>query len=582
MTQDAGSLSPIALFAYRRPAHLRQTLQALRVSPEAPQTELFVFCDAARDASVAGDVDAVRTLVQGELGFAAVHIVCRESNYGLARNITEGVSEVLRLRETVIVLEDDIVVSPFFLRFMNESLRVYRDSPRVGSISGYCYPVTDPVPETYFIRGADCWGWATWRDRWSEYDPDGPALLKELKERKLCEAFDFDGAMGFVQMLEDQIAGRNDSWAVRWHAGCFLRDRLILYPGRALAHNIGQDGSGTHSVGQDDTLDVTLSPTPVSVGGIATEESAVARQAICTFLRGARLSAAAAPAGIPANEPLPQPPSRKGFRGLVLRWLPAGLVQVLRRVRNRLRSRPAVQPALASEILAAPAPVSEAPPAPPPPPRYWGLHELDRQVEKYLDFDGGYFVELGANDGRFQSNTLHYEQIRGWRGVLVEPSPDLWRRCRENRSPRDHIVNAACVSFGYAGKAVRLLYSNAMSVALDVETDIGDPAAHAELGRQFLAAGETVFEFEAPARTLNSILQEAGAPARIDFLSLDVEGAEIEVLKGIDHEAFRFRYMLVECRDIARLSGYLAPLGYRLAEKFNEHDYLFSDQPVTA
>ena len=239
--------------------------------------------------------------------------------------------------------------------------------------------------------------------------------------------------------------------------------------------------------------------------------------------------------------------------------------------RSRFRGRLAVQPLAISEIPSAPVPS---------PPRYWGLHELDRQIEKYLDLDGGYFVELGANDGRFQSNTLYYEQIHGWRGVLVEPSPDLCQRCRENRSPRDHIVNAACVSFGYAEMTVRLLYSNAMSVSLDVETDIGDPAAHAELGRQFLRSDETVFEFQAPARTLNSILLEANAPARIDFLSLDVEGSEIEVLKGVDHEAFRFRYMLIECRDIARLSDYLGPLRYRLVEKFNEHDYLFADQPA--
>jgi hypothetical protein len=93
-------------------------------------------------------------------------LVYRNTNFGLARNITDGVTTVLARHESVIVVEDDIVVSPFFLRFMNEALQTYRDVPRVGSISGYCLPLTDPVPETYFIRGADCWGWATWRDRW--------------------------------------------------------------------------------------------------------------------------------------------------------------------------------------------------------------------------------------------------------------------------------------------------------------------------------------------------------------------------------------------------------------------------------
>jgi hypothetical protein len=321
VTSKPGTLSPVALFVYRRPMHLKRTLEALRGNPEASQTEVFVFCDGARNAQDAEGVDAVRKVLQGNLGFAATHVVARDSNYGLARNITEGITAVLGERETVIVLEDDITVSPFFLRFMNDALGYYRDSPRVGSISGYCYPLTDPVPETYFIRGSDCWSWATWRDRWKVFNPDGTALLRELKARNLCHAFDFDGAMPFVEMLKGQIAGQNDSWAVRWHASCFLRDMLILYPGRSLAHNIGQDGSGTHSLEQDDALSVTLSPTPVTVGGIVIGEDLLVRQAICRSLRK------------------PQGPSRhkKTLRNLVLRYLPHGAVNVLRGVRRRLR-----------------------------------------------------------------------------------------------------------------------------------------------------------------------------------------------------------------------------------------------------
>jgi FkbM family methyltransferase len=208
--------------------------------------------------------------------------------------------------------------------------------------------------------------------------------------------------------------------------------------------------------------------------------------------------------------------------------------------------------------------------------RYWGLYELDRQIERYLDFDGGYFVELGANDGKLSSNTFYFEEFRSWRGVLIEPAPNLYLKCRESRAPQNHMVCAACVSFDYRDEFVKLIYSNSMSVSLNVETDIGDPTAHAELGRQFLAGCETVFTFGAIARTLDSILLEANAPKTIDFLSLDVEGSEVDVLRGVNHETYKFRYMLIECRNLARLQAYLEPLNYRLVERFNEHDYLFA------
>jgi hypothetical protein len=166
---------------------------------------------------------------------------------------------------------------------MNDALACYRDESRVGSISGYTYPCSRRLPETFFIRGADCWSWATWRDRWTYFESDGKVLLRQLRERNLTSAFDFEGALGYTAMLEDQIAGKNDSWAVRWHASCFLRDLLILYPAKPLARNIGLEGAGTHSNEPDESFDVELSPHPVGVGGISVEENAAARATIREF-----------------------------------------------------------------------------------------------------------------------------------------------------------------------------------------------------------------------------------------------------------------------------------------------------------
>lgn len=209
--------------------------------------------------------------------------------------------------------------------------------------------------------------------------------------------------------------------------------------------------------------------------------------------------------------------------------------------------------------------------------KYFSLNQLDRKLEKYVDYDNGYFVELGANDGVTQSNSLYFEKFRNWRGLLVEPAPQNYLKCRKNRSSRDSIYCAACVSFDYEDEFVRIAYSNLMSTPVSLESDIKDPRAHARLGDRFLGNGETVFEFGAVARPLNSLLEDSGAPKLIDFLSLDVEGAELEVLKGVDHNAFRFKYILVECRDFSRLSAYLENQRYRFVEKMSEQDYLFAN-----
>lgn len=556
------SPAPIALFAYRRPDHLARTLAALAANPEAAATALSIFCDAARDEAASAAVAQVRDVAAAATGFASVEVVLRPTNFGLARNITEGVSSLMARHERVVVVEDDIVVSPHFLRFMNEALDLYADDQNVGSVTGYCYPVDGPLPETFFLRGADCWGWATWRDRWRSFDRDGLRLLKEIDRRDLAHRFDFDGTMGYRAMLIDQIASRNDSWAVRWHASCFLRGQHILYPGKSLVLNIGNDGTGTHSLETTTLFDGEMAALPIRVERQDVVECETAREAFKRFFAPPAPAVEEVPPALPALPALPAAPAAS----------PPAPSNWLSRVGRRLRG--GVAPSSAAQP-AAPSPILDEPPPAAPQRVYRGLNELDRQIEPYLDFDGGFFVELGANDGLFQSNTWYYEAQRGWRGVLVEPAPNLFLDCRRNRSASNHIACAACVAFGYPGEFVRIVYSNAMSVSLGIETDLADPLAHAELGRQFLREGETVFAFGAVARPLNDILAEANAPLTIDFLSLDVEGGEIEVLRGVDHNRYRFRYMLIECRDIDRLSAYLAPLGYLLLKRFNEHDYLF-------
>jgi hypothetical protein len=283
------SCAPIALFVYKRLNHLNKTLDALARNPEAKHSELYVFSDAARHESDKTTVDEVREYLKNISGFASVHIIERQDNYGLSRSIIDGVTQVCMLRGRVIVLEDDMVTSPYFLRYMNDSLDLYEADNDVISIHGYVYPVEGLLPETFFIRGADCWGWATWQRGWALFEPDGERLLLQLKERRLCREFDLDGAYPYTSMLKAQITGRNDSWAIRWYASAFLNDKLTLYPGRSLVSNIGNDSSGTHC-GTSEDFSGKVSDVAVRVEHQAPEENEMARKRIITFLKDVRPS----------------------------------------------------------------------------------------------------------------------------------------------------------------------------------------------------------------------------------------------------------------------------------------------------
>ena len=280
-------MAPVLLFAYARPGHLQTAVESLLRNAEACQTPLIVYSDAPKTFHEEPLVDAVRMYAQSIDGFASTSVIERPTNFGLARSIIDGVTEVLSRHDRVIVVEDDLVVSPHFLRYMNQALTLYAEESRVASIHGYTYPTGAKLPETFFQRGADCWGWATWARAWQHFDADGERLLQAIRSCQLTRAFDLNGAYKYSEMLAAQVAGRNNSWAIRWHASCFLKDMLTLYPGRSLVENIGNDGSGTHcEVSENFTQRVSV--TPVKVDAIELCESVHAREAFETFFRGQR------------------------------------------------------------------------------------------------------------------------------------------------------------------------------------------------------------------------------------------------------------------------------------------------------
>lgn len=277
-------ITPITLFTYDRPDHVRKTVEALLQNQQVEAHDLIIYSDAARTPEKQAAVEQVRTYLLTIKGFHSVTIHLRPHNFGLAKSIIEGVTQVLSEYESVIVLEDDMITSPYFLSYMNEALDRFEHDERVISVHGYCYPVNQPLPEAFFLRGADCWGWATWRRGWALFNPNGQNLLDELERKNLRESFDYNNAYAYSNMLKEQISGKNDSWAIRWHASAFLANKLTLYPGRSLVHNIGSDSSGTHC-GDDVSHDVQLSSTHINLSAVEVVPSAIGWTAFEHFFR---------------------------------------------------------------------------------------------------------------------------------------------------------------------------------------------------------------------------------------------------------------------------------------------------------
>lgn len=261
---NMNTYAPILLFVYNRPEHVRRNIEALLKNNLAAESELFIYSDAAKDEASQPAVEEVRTFIRSIQGFRRITIIERTKNWGLARSIIDGVTTLVNRYGRVIVLEDDLVVAPYFLQFMNDALETYKDEEQVGHIQACDFTQDPSLPDTFLIKWTGSWGWGTWDRAWKHFNPDGKALLTELESRKLTYTFDFNGKYGYTRMLRRQIEGKNNSWAIRWNASLFLKDILSLNVGKSLVQNEGFDGSGTNCGGGGlYASNLHMSPLPV-------------------------------------------------------------------------------------------------------------------------------------------------------------------------------------------------------------------------------------------------------------------------------------------------------------------------------
>jgi len=240
-------LAPIALFVYNRIEHVRKTLNSLSNNLYADKSDLYIFSDGAKTSADISSVNSVRKYCSSIKNFKSITLVERNMNFGLAKNLVNGISEVLEKNDKIIVLEDDLLTDKFFLKFMNESLKFFENQNDVISIHGYIYPLEKKLLKPSFLRGADCWGWATWKRGWDLYNDDSNYLYSEIKKNNYQKKFNFNNSYNYFKLLEKTLSNKNSSWAIKWYASAFLKNKLTLYPPYSLVHNIGNDGSGTNS-----------------------------------------------------------------------------------------------------------------------------------------------------------------------------------------------------------------------------------------------------------------------------------------------------------------------------------------------
>jgi hypothetical protein len=276
--------APIALFVYNRPEHTRRTVEALQGNLLAQESELFIFGEKPGKNSCQ-EIEEVRTYIKGIKGFKRVTIVERESGFGLDRAIIAGVTELIDQYGTVIVLEDDIVTSPYFLQYMNDALELYKENPDVMQIGGYMFPIDEEeLPETFFCRSSFIWGWGTWKRAWDQFNPDLRQPIPALDSESILR-FNLDGSFDYWGMLQDQRRndGRN-TWDILWYLTIFLHKGNCLFPSHSLTNNIGRDGSGSHNENSD-RFDVTIWKKPVTYFEISIKENRNAVERIELFLK---------------------------------------------------------------------------------------------------------------------------------------------------------------------------------------------------------------------------------------------------------------------------------------------------------
>ena len=285
--------SPVAFFAYNRPYHTFRSLNQLSLNKEAINTELYVFIDGHKKNSEIHLIDNVEKIVKSFISkFKSIKIHRSSENLSLGTSFYRGLNEVFSKKETVIFLEDDVLVSKNFLSYMNRSLSIYADKKEVWHISSYMYPVNVKSEfDCFFMRSMMCWGFGTWKDRWSQFINDplatDPFYIMNKFDKKMIRELDLNlrKSTHWFQIKYNANGKLNNTWAIFWHCYIFMNKGLCLTPIKTLCKNIGHDFSGENCFYVKDFENVSINENLITKFPNIIEENNSCVNAIREYLR---------------------------------------------------------------------------------------------------------------------------------------------------------------------------------------------------------------------------------------------------------------------------------------------------------
>lgn len=275
-------LAPIVIFCYNRPSLLKQTVDALLCNSLAIQSDLIIYCDGPKSLATVDtlkSIEEVRLYSDSIQGFKSVLVVKSDNNKGLQTSVIEGLNKVFECYESAIIVEDDVVTSPFFLDFMNKALVNYKQESKILSIGSWNYYYETQA--NFFNHMPDTIAWATWKDRWALFEPDGHKLYNQLVEKKLMDKFNLNGNFNFENMLVQQFEGKVSSWAIRWTALAVLKNTVTLYPKISLSKHIGFGIDSTNCDDEDFNINLPLAQQSIAQFDIEVQED---KQSIEKFI----------------------------------------------------------------------------------------------------------------------------------------------------------------------------------------------------------------------------------------------------------------------------------------------------------